>query len=167
MIWKFAEEEGPWPAVAVAGEIKFPTARNRLVGTRKTDYAAYFVASHRYGDLDLHFNVGYTVFGKPSGADAPEIKNRPSVALAGIYKLNRQDILFGEVLNDALISSAEGNDGAAPEATTSQEGSTGETVGTLGYAHTFTNNVKLSFGVSYDNNSAVLFRPGIEYIFNW
>lgn len=52
LIWKFSEERGAWPALAVEGEIKFPTARNRVVGTRKTDYAGYLVASHRHGALD-------------------------------------------------------------------------------------------------------------------
>ncbi|HEV7797512.1 MAG TPA: hypothetical protein VGO73_05125, partial [Pyrinomonadaceae bacterium] len=35
----FAREKGWRPALAIAGEVKAPTARNALIGSRKTDFA--------------------------------------------------------------------------------------------------------------------------------
>ncbi|MEP6597209.1 MAG: hypothetical protein ABJA71_14750, partial [Ginsengibacter sp.] len=40
----------------------------------------------------------------------------------------------------------------------------GEVVGAFGYG-VYIKRLLLSFGVSYDNNHAVLFRPGIEWRF--
>ena len=62
------EEKGPLPAFALAGEVKFPTATNRQIGSGKYDYRLYAVASKRVGDFDLHFNLGYNVIGAPEGS---------------------------------------------------------------------------------------------------
>jgi hypothetical protein len=55
------------PSLAFAGEVKFPTARNTLIGTGKTDFTGYLIASKRFERLDLHANVGYTFVGQPVG----------------------------------------------------------------------------------------------------
>ena len=52
------------PALALAGEVKFPTARNTLIGTGKADIAAYLIGSKRWGRLDTHANVSYSVVGQ-------------------------------------------------------------------------------------------------------
>ena len=51
-------------------EVKVPTARNELIGTRKTDYAVYGIATRRFGPdgrFDAHANVSYTLVGRPRG----------------------------------------------------------------------------------------------------
>jgi hypothetical protein len=53
------------PAIALAGEVKFPTTKNTLIGTGKTDFAAYLIGSKRFNRLDTHANVGYTIVGRP------------------------------------------------------------------------------------------------------
>lgn len=63
----FAREKGSRPALAIAGEVKVPTAGNILIGSRKTDFTAYLIASKRFGKFDAHANVGYTFVGKPAG----------------------------------------------------------------------------------------------------
>ena len=47
--------------------------------------------------------------------------------------------------------------------TTTQVISGGETVGAFGYY--LKKELLISLGVSYDNNNAILFRPGIEWKF--
>ncbi len=51
--------------LAVGAEVKIPTARSSLAGTGKTDFTPYLIASHRFGDYDVHANVGYSFVGKP------------------------------------------------------------------------------------------------------
>ena len=63
--FRFLEEQGWVPALAVAGEVKFPTARDVLIGTGKPDYTFTLVASKRFGNFDTHFNFGYTIVGQP------------------------------------------------------------------------------------------------------
>ena len=49
--------------------------------------------------------------------------------------------------------------------TTTQEISGGETVGAFGFGYYLKKELLISLGVSYDNNNAILFRPGIEWKF--
>ena len=55
------------PALAVAGEVKVPTSRNTLIGTGEVDYTPYLIASKRFGNFDVHANVGYALLGEPPG----------------------------------------------------------------------------------------------------
>src|ERR1700704_2703322 len=128
----FAREKGRRPALAVAGEVKVPTARNILIGSRKTDLTTYLIASKRFGKFDGHANVGYTLVGKPAGAN---LKNFFNFALAGEYFVRPKFTLVGEVL---------ANTGSSPEAGTvttvttpivTPEISAGELVGMLGFRY--------------------------------
>ena len=96
------EEQTYLPAIAFAVEWKAPTARNLNIGTRKHDVAFYAIASKRFGPLDVHANVSYTILGKPNGVN---VKNTWALALAGDYKLTDKWDLFGEVM---YITSARG-----------------------------------------------------------
>ena len=163
LAYLFAREKGWRPALAVAGEIKAPTARNLLIGTRKTDFTTYLIASKRTGKFDTHANLGYTFVGKPAGT---QLKNFFNFALAEEYFVRPKFALVGEVL---------ANTGASPEATTgtvlptlgvTPEISSGELVGMLGFRYRFRRNAFFTFGVSYDNNHAVLIRPGVTFNFN-
>ncbi len=66
--WLARAETPGVPAIALAAEVKFPTAHNTLIGTGKTDVAGYLIASKHWGRLDTHANVSYTVVGGPAGA---------------------------------------------------------------------------------------------------
>ena len=141
------------PAIAFAGEIKFPTAKNRLIGTGRTDYALYLIGSKKFGDFDLHGNLGYTIVGKPVGAP---LKNIVNFAVGGERKFRTAWSIFGEVLaNTASSTLPEAANQATPEAPG------GEIVGSLGLARYVSHSFRLSMGVSVDNNGAVLLRPGI------
>ncbi len=162
-IFLLRPETRGWPALAVAAEAKLPTARNRLIGTGKTDYAGYVIASKRVGALDVHGNVGYALLGRPAGVS---LNNIVTGALAVEYHVGTGEV-FGEVLGN---TSATPEGGAENTTTTATNPATaevvgGELVGTLGAGLSVGHAMLLTLGVSYDNNQAVLFRPGISYIF--
>lgn len=155
LVQRILAETSSRPAFALAGEVKVPTARNALIGTRKTDFAAYLIASRRFGWLDTHANVGYTVVGKPAGS---MLKNIANFAIAGMLDLGLKNRLFVEVLgNTAATAGAESS--ATPEA------AGGEVVGTLGAGRYLGRQTLVTFGLSYDSNGALLFRPGITFRF--
>lgn len=150
------------PALALAGEVKVPTARNTLIGTGKTDYAAYLIASKRFGRLDTHGNVGYTIVGRPAGSQVTNIFN---FALGWELGLGRMSEFYGEVLaNTASVSTPEGTSIDLP-GTVTPEAPGGEIVACLGVARFVASGLRLSLGVSMDNNGAVLLRPGMTFRF--
>ncbi len=139
------------PALAFAGEVKVPVARNRLIGTGKADFAGYFIASKRFGRLDTHGNLGYTIVGRPTGAALNNIFN---FAVAGMYDVGRRTKLYGEVLANTVATTG------AAETSTTPEAAGGEVVGTLGIARQLSHAFAITLGLSYDNNGAVMVRPG-------
>jgi hypothetical protein len=147
------------PALAFAAEVKFPTARDTLIGSGEPDYTGYFIASKRFGKLDTHVNLAYTLVGRQ---DNVQLNNIVSFAVAGVYRRgpNSRTQLFGEVLgNTAAVPGSESTTSGAPEV------AGGELVGTLGAGREIGSGVLLYFAVSYDNNNAVLLRPGITWRF--
>ncbi len=157
-----AKEEGRRPALAIAGELKAPTARNALIGTGKPDFAAYLFASKRFGKFDTHYNVGYTFVGKPAGLT---VNNTLNFAFATEYFVNRKFTLLGEALVNG-IGKAEAPVVPGVPVTTSPEAAAGELVGTLGFRYNINPHVSFALGVSRDNTGAILYRPGITYQFN-
>jgi hypothetical protein len=150
------------PALAFAGEVKFPTARNTLIGTGKADIAAYLIGSKRWGQLDTHANVSYTIVGRPAGAS---LKNIFGFALGAEWGLSEANELFGEILgNTAASANTEPGTGTDIGVTT-PEAPSGEVSATLGVAHYFMTGLRASIGLSADNNGAVLFRPGLTLRF--
>jgi hypothetical protein len=145
------------PALALAGEVKFPTANNSLIGTGKTDFAGYLIASKRVGRFDTHANIGYTVVGRPAGVQLNNIFN---FALASEMSLGTNAELFGEILGNTASSSSGEATGPVPPGTITPEAPSGEIVGTIGVAKYVLTGMRLSMGLSVDNNGAVMFRPG-------
>jgi len=151
-------EKGNLPAIALAGEVKIPTAKNSLLGTKKFDYAGYIIASKRFGKFDTHLNLGYTIVGQP---DDTQLDNIYNFAFAAEYLLNKKLEIVGEILgNTSSFSSETGN-----ESTTSPEITAGEIVGMIGARYLVTPKLHIAFGINYDNKNALLFRPGITYSF--
>ena len=179
------EERDLLPAIAFAFEWKAPTARNLNIGTRKSDFAFYFITSKRFGNLDVHTNVAYTVIGKPTGVN---VKNTWALSLAGDYKLSPKWDVYGEVTyttsargplrKSAVASGGGGAGGSAPVAVVSGEGGTTaggatsiaevggtELIGTVGVRHHLLKNLDVFGSVSYDNMDAKLFRTGLTWKF--
>lgn len=150
-------ERSRMPALAFAGEVKVPTARDTLIGTRKTDYAFYAIGSKKLGRFDSHANIGYTFVGKPAGF---RVSNVLYGALATEFRATAELIAFGE----ALVQTAAVPDGESGDASGGQgvpELGGNETVGTLGVGYAIKRGAVLSFSVSRDNNAATLFRTGL------
>ena len=152
-------DETDWfPALAVAGELKTPTATNRLIGTGKTDGSVLLIASKQFGDLDLHFNFAYTVIGQPPDVS---VKNTYELALAGVYTLNDEFDLLAEVLyTTSAQRSGGGGEGDTGASALTAEVSGVELVGAVGVQYHLTCCCDVFATASYDNNSAWLLRFG-------
>jgi hypothetical protein len=144
------------PAFAVAAEVKFPTARDSLIGSGEPDYTGYAIATKRLGQIDAHVNLAYTIVGRQGGV---QLNNIVSFAVAGVYHPSPRLQFFGEVL---------GNTGAIPgsESSTTPEVAGGELSGTLGVGRDVARGLLLYFAISYDTNNAVLVRPGFTWRFH-
>jgi hypothetical protein len=169
------KENDPLPAIAFAGEVKFPTATNRQIGSGKYDYRLYAIASKRIGDFDLHFNLGYNIIGAPKGS---RTQNPIDAEFGFEWFLNPKFDLFGEVtyvgssIGASSIASESGNrsrDRAAGEGTggalVTSEVAGVEIVGSLGVRYHLTPTIDVFGSFSYDNNDAKLFRTGITFKF--
>jgi len=151
-------ETPSFPALALAGEVKFATARDSLIGSGEPDYSAFLIASKRFGSFDAHVNLAYTIVGRP---DTVELNNMWSFAIASVYRPGPRWQLFGEVLgNTGAVPGSESPTSGAPEV------AGGELVGTLGAGREVWPAVLVYFSISYDNNNAVLLRPGFTWRFH-
>jgi hypothetical protein len=145
-------EQQKIPAIAFAAEVKVPTARNQLIGTKELDYTGYLILSKRFGNLDVHLNGSYSVVGKPPSV--PSVDNVFGFGALARYYVGNADI-YAEVLgHTAAIPEVEGMDGAT-------ELGGGELFGTLGAGYWVKPWMQVYFCVSYDNNQAALFHPGL------
>jgi len=142
------------PAVALAGEIKFPTAKNSLIGSGETDYTGYFIVSKRFGRFDTHANFGYTILGQPEGVS---VRNTFNGALACEYGLGSRSKLFAEALG---VTAATPGEAAGSENPVAPELAGSELVGTVGVGTSIGSALFVSMGISYDNTQAILLRPG-------
>jgi hypothetical protein len=145
------------PAVSLAAEVKFPTARNKQIGTGKTDIAFYVIASKLIGLFDVHANAGYTIIGQPTGVTANNIW---SFALAAILPLNKHIELFAETYGNTAAA-PDGESGDAGGVVLVPELASGEIVGSGGVGWIVNDTLALSIGASYDTNTAFQLRFGI------
>jgi hypothetical protein len=150
------------PALAVAGEIKLPTARDVLIGTRKADYTGYFIASKRIGSLDLHANLGYTLVGKPLGI---QTSNMLLYAAAVEVRATRKVDIVSEFLGNTAGSAVAETSADTVSNRVAAEVAGAELVGLIGMRYHASRRITYSFGVTYDNNRAILFRPGVTIEF--
>jgi hypothetical protein len=149
------------PAVSLATEVKFPTARNTQIGTGKTDVTFYAVASKRLGPFDVHANAGYTFVGQPAGVAANNIW---SFALAGVLPVHDHAELFAEAYGNTAATDGEGGDGGdTGGGVLVPELSSGEIVGSAGAGWIINDNLSVSLGASYDTNQAFQLRAGITF----
>jgi hypothetical protein len=153
----FWHESRGIPALMLAAEVKIPSAKNTLIGTGKTDYTGYLIASKRFGNLDTHANFGYTVVGQPVGVSLNNILN---FAFAMQYHINNRYEVFGEILGNTSSVPGEGNESSSNNAVI-PEAAGGELVGTLGAGIRLGSAIFIYLSTSYDNNSALMFRPGM------
>ena len=156
LTYRFHDESSRLPAFAVAGEIKVPTARNQFIGTGKTDYAAYFSESKRFGQLDTHAHVSYTFVGQPSGV---QLGNIFGLGIAAVYPVRTRVDIFGEILTNSA-STPGGEGGGAAGLPVVPEAAGGEFIGTVGTAWRARSRVTLYVSGSRDNIGALQLRTG-------
>ena len=158
-IYLLSSERQRWPAFALAGEVKLPTAESRLIGTDHTDFAGILILSKRFGNVETHGNFSYTFVGQPAGA---ALSNIMGGALALEAPIGRRFRIYGELL--ASSGATPGNEGhTLPSTMVVTEAASQEMVGSIGLGVYVHPKVFLSLGVSYDNNGAILFRPGLTF----
>ena len=148
------------PALALAGEVKLPTARSHLIGSGQTDYTAYLVLSKRLSPWDLHANAGYTVIGQPPGVAT---QNVYSFALAAERRFGRFEAVGEVVGNTAAL--AENQPTASGESAMAPEIGSEELLATLGGRYRLTEAAALTLGLSVDNNHAFQVHPGLTVRF--
>ena len=154
-----SSERSGLPGIAVAGELKIPTARDARIGSGKADYTAYLIASRRAGAWDTHAHLGYTLIGRPRGA---QVNNVVSFALAEELHLNPRIEAVAEITGStAALRESAGQPAAGNESAVTPEIGGTEVVGTLGARYHVTGATAYSLGLSIDNNGAVLVHPGI------
>ena len=164
LFYQIVSEKKVLPSISISAEVKIPTAKNKLIGTGKADYTPFLIMSKTTGKFYTSMNLSYTFLGKPAGVVATNLFN---YSLGTFYTVSPKSILFAEIYGN---TSALGG-GDIPEGVivmnpnTNKELSGGETVGAIGYGYYLKKNLLLSLGASYDNNNAILFRPGIEWKF--
>ncbi len=156
-------EEGGAPAFALAGEVKLPTANNRQIGTGKTDLTVWAIGSKRFGRLDVHGNLGYTAIGKPAGT---HLKNIIDYAIAEEFHLSSQFDIAGELTGNTSSTGDTVEGAPAPGGTPiPAEAASGEHSAMIGVRYHVNAKLFVSAGVSYDNNHALLVRPGVTWRF--
>lgn len=143
------------PAIALAAEVKFPTATDPLIGTRRADFTPYLIASKRHGVYDVHGNVGYSFVGKPPRVS---VQNTVNFALGVEDHVTPRFVLLAEAL---AATAALAGEGGGEGSLTSPEIAGAESVVMLGARYLERPGLWLSFGVTYDNTNALLIRPGI------
>jgi hypothetical protein len=149
-----SEEAGARPAIALAGEVKFPTASDTLIGTRKLDFTPYLIASKRFGQFDAHLNLGYSFVGKPKNI---AVQNTFNAAFAVEDHLTPRLDVMGEILSTTAAGTGLPESAAAPEIAGAEQ------VGMLGFRYLLRPRSFFSLGVTYDNTNALLFRPGVTF----
>lgn len=170
LTWRFHEEHPRTPALAAAFEVKFPTAHNTSIGTRKTDYAGFLIASKRFGNFDTHFNASYTVIGAPAGVSA---RNVWGCSLAGVFHASPRVELFAELLGVTSATNAADIPENANTLVSGGEVSTSvptelagkETSFTVGAGRDVGAGALLFASIGYDNQHATMVRLGVTWKF--
>jgi hypothetical protein len=155
LTYLLSDETASSPALAIAGEVKIPTARKGDLGTGKPDFRLFGIASKRAGKFDLHANAGFTLVGNPAGT---KLGNVIDYAVAAEYQAGKRTRLVAELLGETVIGSQTVG-GLVVEG--------GGTVfsGGLGIVHDPNDRLRLSFGVTYNSESEAIFKPGITFRF--
>jgi hypothetical protein len=145
------------PSIALAGEVKIPTAKNLRIGSGETDYSVYLIGGKRSGRWETQVNVGYTFMGAPSGV---HVNNTENFAVSEEFHWKEQWELVGEVFgHTAAQSSGEGTGTPTIPGTTEIGGA--EVVGAVGARYLSLDGLVYSLGLSFDSNGAFLVHPGV------
>lgn len=148
--YEFIPERRYRPAVSLQTLVKWPTAHDTIIGTRKTDYALGLIASKDLVFMDVDFNALYTVVGGPP-------KNVLELSLAGEWHLSPWFDIEGEVVTASggggLVGAA-GTTGVRANA--NSQGNQSGTELLLGMAQHFNKHLKIEEGYNLQAAQYVL-----------
>jgi hypothetical protein len=151
------DEKPNIPAIAIAGEIKIPTARAKIIGSQEWDFRIYAIASKRIGPVDVHFNVGFNIIGEPTGV---KTRNPWDVSLAAEWFVHPKFDIIGEVTYvGSAVRSEDPNIAVTPEIAGE------EIVYTAGLRYHVNKDLDVFGTFSYDNQDAKLYRIGLSFKF--
>jgi hypothetical protein len=150
------------PAIALAAEVKVPTATNDLIGTGKTDYTVLGIASKAAGRFDSHVNLGYTFVGSPAQAN---LGNIIDYAVATEFKFKPTLNLVAEVIGNTSSTSESGDEVTPQDPQVIPEAAGGESSILIGARYKPRPGISIGAGLSYDNNQAFLVRTGVTLRF--
>jgi outer membrane putative beta-barrel porin/alpha-amylase len=151
------KEQPNIPAIAIAGEIKIPTARAKIIGSGKFDYRIYAIASKRFVDVDVHFNVGFNIIGEPTGV---KTRNPWDVSLAAEWFVHPKFDIIGEITYvGSGLRSEDPNIDVTPEIAGE------EIVYSAGVRYHVSKDWDVFGTFSYDNQDAKLYRVGLSFKF--
>ncbi len=151
-------ERSSSPALAVAGEAKIPTAKDRRIGSGKVDFTFYLIGSKRLGRWDTHLNLGYGFIGKPPGA---QVNNIEVYALAEEFHWTSRWDLVAEVFGSTAALEGGDSGTVSGESSLTPEIGGAETVGSLGVRFKPIAGTTYTLGLTYDNNNAFQVHPGV------
>jgi hypothetical protein len=157
--WVVLSEHQRRPVIALAGEVKIPTAHSKLIGSGETDYRLFAAVSLRRGFWDLHANIGYTIVGAPSELTA---ENTYDYAFAAEYHQNSKLTWVTELVGNTSALGESADIGTGKESPVAPEIAGGELVALVGFRYNWRHNAAFTFGLTRDNNDAWLVRPGVS-----
>ena len=143
--------------VAVATEVKLPSAADEALGTGRSDVSMSLVLSRKDAKFDSHLNLGYTIVGAPPGLATDNVL---SFGVATVRAFTRFD-LVAEVFGHTPALT----DGPSPGAGTTllADLAAGQLAGTLGLRYRIGDHSAISFGLSYDNDHVFSAQPGLTF----
>ncbi len=140
-----------------AESVEMQTAFEHQTSNEGTERAVPF--AFEYGITDrLSFMVEPVFY----TAIRPKTGNRAT----GAGDVHPKSALVGEVLINSGSSPEAVAGTVPPTSTVTPEISSGEIVGMGGFRYRLRDRMFFTFGASYDNNHAVLIRPGLTFTFN-
>ena len=159
--WLLLPESDQRPAVALGAELKLPTAKDALIGTGKTDYRGFVAGSKRLGRFDLHVNLGYSVLGSPRGTSLDNIYDY-AIAIED-HESDALDIVAELLGNSSATGNEPGTIVSGGENQLTPEATGNELVALVGVRYRVRPGLSLAFGATYDNNNALVLRPGFNF----
>ncbi|MDD3044107.1 MAG: hypothetical protein PHF33_01440 [Candidatus Delongbacteria bacterium] len=152
----FNHEKIYLPAFSFAGEVKLPTARNILIGTGKTDWTLYGIATKNFGPVEIDGNVTYTFMGSPEGV---HLDNTVGGSLAAEWEVTPVLRLLGEAFaNSAALPESASTDA---ESKITPEAGSAEFFGTVGAAYQLNSKLEVSVGINYGSSNSILLIAGV------
>jgi Putative MetA-pathway of phenol degradation len=156
LTWLASPETDSSPGFAISGEVKVPTAKTALGGTKKADFRLAGIVSKTVGDIDLDANLGFTVVGSPRGTKLP---NFIEYAAAISWHVDPKVTLMAELVGATAVG------GKETVANSAVEGFGTSITGLIGATYEVSDRILLSIGVTHDNGNTFSVKPGLTFRF--